>query len=121
MSKLHLVFANTRIGGAAVLQHTMRDESGSWAPLGNIMSQIGPIPGNNPNAPILIQDFACAVDGSNGDLHVVAVDQIGGVWHTIRTASKLGPWQAWGDVQAAVPSGVGNPNRLAIAFSPTQD
>src|SRR5215211_6402236 len=72
------------------LWHTIRDANGNWPfPFGDVLVATG---GNiGPT-----QQVACAAAG--GELHVLAIDNNGGLWHTIRAAN--GNWVPFGDVLA---------------------
>ena len=83
------------------LWHTIRRADGSWPfAFGDVQAQtrlVGPNPGIGPTP-----EAACAVTGQ-GELHVCAIDQGHGLWHTIRRVDGTWPF-AFGSVQSAVPS-----------------
>jgi hypothetical protein len=79
----------------STLWHTIREAPfGKWPfPFGDVQgqtSQTGPHIGP-------VNQTACAVD-NQADLHVLALDENGSLWHTIRRSSN-GHWSALGDVQ----------------------
>jgi hypothetical protein len=72
------------------LWHTIRRADGSWQPFfGDVKS----VESNDPG-------HFCAVGcaGVGGDLHVVVLTDIGGMWHTIRHSSSWQPF--FGDVKS---------------------
>jgi hypothetical protein len=85
----------------AGLWHTIRSVDGSWPfAFGDVQRQVrlvGPNPGIGPTP-----EAACSVN-PQGDLHVCAIDQGHGLWHTIRRSDGTWPF-AFGNVQSAVPS-----------------
>jgi tyrosinase-like protein len=84
--ELHLI-ALTDAGG---MWHTIRRADGSWQP------SFGDVKGVESNDPGFFSAVGCA--GIGGDLHVVALTDAGGMWHTIRRAD--GTWQpSFGDVK----------------------
>jgi hypothetical protein len=82
------------IDGQGGLWHTIRLANGSWVRFGDVQAQTSLLgPSIGPTSYV-----ACATD-AQGDLHICAVDEHGGLWHTIRRADGTWP-QAFGDVQA---------------------
>jgi hypothetical protein len=70
--------------------HTIRRADGSWQPF------FGDVKGVESNDPGHFSAVACGA--VNGDLQVVALTDVGGMWHTIRHPD--GSWQAFfGDVK----------------------
>jgi hypothetical protein len=101
------------------LWHTIRRANGTWPfPLGDVQAEtrkIGPNLGIGPTPRV-----ACAVDSAN-NLHVCAIDQQNGLWHTLRRAEGAWP-NAFGDVQAEIRKvgpnqGIGPTPRVACAAS----
>ncbi len=71
--------------------HTIRHDDQSWQPF------FGDVKGVESNDPGYFRAVACA--GVNDDLHVVALTDTGGMWHTIR--HRDGSWQpSFGDVKS---------------------
>ncbi len=84
---LHLV-GLTDTGG---MWHTIRHDDQSWQPF------FGDVKSVESNDPGYFRAVACA--GVNDDLHVVALTDTGGMWHTIR--HRDGSWQpSFGDVKS---------------------
>jgi len=82
-----------------VLWHTMRSEDGRWPfAFGDVQNETRKVGLNYGIGPIL--NVACACD-TEGNLHVLAIDDQDVLWHTARRASD-GTWPyAFGDVRAA--------------------
>jgi hypothetical protein len=81
------------------LWHTLRAPNGDWpAPWGDVQQAI-----RNQNYPPIgpTKAMACAT-AANGDVHVFAIDQLDGLWHTLRLANGDWPF-GWGDVRGVVP------------------
>jgi hypothetical protein len=94
---LHVVVAGVDSDGSGTIYHTIRfTEQFDWQPFGNV-SQAAEGAGKN------FRGAACAELG--GDLHVVAHDADGTLWHTIRFTEQLN-WQPFGNASEAA----GNPN-----------
>src|SRR5262245_27194826 len=78
-NELHVCAIDQRNG----LWHTIRAPNGNWPyQLSDVQAEtrkIGPNSGIGPTPRV-----ACAVDRRNGDLHILALDQNDGLWHTIR-------------------------------------
>src|SRR6266487_705669 len=92
-SDLHVLAIDQNNG----LWHTIRLADGTWPyPFGDVQAQtrlVGPNPGIGPTPRV-----ACATN-QQSDLHVLAIDQNNGLWHTIRLADGTWPY-AFGDVQS---------------------
>jgi hypothetical protein len=84
------------------LRHTIRRNDGSW-PFG-----WGDVDATVPKPPIGQLRFVSVATSASGDLSVLATDQRGKLWHTIRDADGTWPYQ-WGDVNATVAATRGAP------------
>jgi len=83
------------VGPAGQLYHTLRDWSGGWQPsFGIIESYVSGAPGPFK--------AACCAAAANDDVHVVALDGTGQLWHTVRHSN--GSWQS---AFVAVPGAAG--------------
>jgi hypothetical protein len=81
------------------LWHTLRALNGDWPfGWGDVQQAI-----RDQNYPHIgpTKAVACAT-AANGDVHVFAIDQLDGLWHTLRLANGDWPF-GWGDVRAVVP------------------
>jgi hypothetical protein len=87
---LHLCATDSNGG----LWHTSRFANGSWTGFGDVQAEL-----RKTGLPSLGQTpvVACATNAQS-DLHVCAIDDQGGLWHTIRLANSS--WTGFGDVQA---------------------
>jgi hypothetical protein len=105
------------------LWHTIRKADGTWPfAFGDVQAQTRKV---GPNNGIGITPLACCATNTQGDLHVLALDNNGGLWHTIRMADGTWPL-AFGDVQAQTrlvgPNpGIGPLLRMACATNPQGD
>jgi hypothetical protein len=107
---ISLITGNLHVAGtttAGGVWHAIRASNGVWTPLGNVLGQI---PG--PGSPFI--DISIAGNGVTGVLHVVALTEDGGIWHTIRRAD--GGWLAWGNVKAQRAGNPGVATDLGIAL-----
>ena len=81
------------IDAANVLHHTLGNADDTlYQTFGDVQEQtrlVGPNLGETP--------FVACAASPNGDLHVLALDGVNKLWHTIRQAN--GTWQKFGDVQ----------------------
>jgi hypothetical protein len=77
------------------LYHTIRQSGSPW---GDVIAEIKR---EHPETATLVPtgSIACATN-QNNDLHVLAVTQSGGLYHTIRQA--VGTWSPWEDVIAEI-------------------
>jgi cell envelope opacity-associated protein A len=79
------------------LWHTIRMADGTWPfAFGDVQAQTRMV---GPNNGIGLTPLACCATNNQGDLHVLALDNNGGLWHTIRMADGSWPF-AFGDVQS---------------------
>lgn len=84
------------------LWHTIRRNDGSWPyPWGDVDATV-------PGPSIGQLRFVSAAASRQGDLSVLATDQRGKLWHTIRKADGSWPYP-WGDVNATVAATQGPP------------
>jgi hypothetical protein len=102
--ELQVLAANT----AGRLWHTIRRGDGSWTQFDDVKAQAGD--------PGPFRGVACDADPLGDHIHVLAVGQNGGLWHTIRRAD--GSWVAFGDVKAQA-GDRGSFTHVAVATRPT--
>jgi hypothetical protein len=103
-------------GTHSTLVHAIRGVNDNWTPFRNVQDEtvkVGPNRGR-------IGYVACATT-SGDELHVCAIDQQNGLWHTLRRADATWP-NAFGDVQAEIRKVGPNPGisptpRVACAAS----
>ncbi|HKS52032.1 MAG TPA: PASTA domain-containing protein [Pseudonocardiaceae bacterium] len=87
------------VSDSGSLWHTIRHHDGSWQP------SFGDVKAVHSNDPGYIA--AASGAGVDDDLHVLAVTDVGGLWHTIR--HRDGSWQPFfGDVKAVHPDDPGH-------------
>jgi hypothetical protein len=102
---LNVLAVDANDGG---LWHTVRRADGTWPDhFGNVLAAV-PGPHIGPTT-----EVACATDPKTADLHTLAVDENGGLWHTVRRADPPGWPEAFLDVLGAAPSDPGRPGRVS--------
>jgi hypothetical protein len=95
------------VGGGGTLWHTIRFADGSW------QQGFGGVGGAVHQNIGLIGRIACATN-QGGDLHVLVVDGLSRLWHTIRFAD--GSWQQFfGDIGGALHQSIGLIGGIACA------
>ena len=116
---LHILAIDQNSG----LWHTIRTADGAWPfAFGDVQSQtrkVGPNAGIGPTP-----NVTCAAN-AKGDLHILAIDQNGGLWHTVRMADGTWP-SAFLDVQSQTRKvgpndGIGPTPYVACAANATGD
>jgi hypothetical protein len=96
------------------LWHSIRKADGSWPfAFGDVQAQTRKI---GPNPGIGVTPFAACATNQQGDLHILAIDKNGGLWHTNRKADGTWP-AAFGDVQAQTKKLGPNPGIGATPFT----
>jgi hypothetical protein len=86
--------------------HTIRLNDSSWQPF------FGDVKGVESNDPGHFSAVSCAAVG--GQLHVVGLTDVGGMWHTIRHAD--GSWQpSFGDVKGVESNDPGHFSAIGCA------
>ncbi|WP_324289414.1 transglycosylase family protein, partial [Streptomyces sp. H34-S4] len=82
--------AQVLVESGSGLYHAARFDDGTWTRFGNVAGEVSGMPGGVR---------AVAEAGINGDTHVLAVNDEGRLFHTIRAADRT--WGDFGNVHAA--------------------